>query len=110
MQVLEGAFNPDARQRLAEFVNRFKPTFPVGTVDAAFVNNYSQITPDMRPQVPIIFFIDRKGMIRAQYFGQDPIFNLGDTSRNIRAEIDKLLAEPAAPPPQKKPSASKKKQ
>ena len=107
MQVLEGAFNPDAKQKLAEFIRLYKPNFPVGTVDGYFVNNYAQITPQMRPQVPILFFIDRDRMIRAQYFGQDAFFNTGNLAQNIRAELDKLLAQ-KAPAPSKK-AASKKK-
>ena len=52
-------FNPDVcSQKLAEFIKQFGPTFPVGVVDQGFVGPYSQITPDMRPTVPIIFFID----------------------------------------------------
>jgi len=102
VQVLEAAFNPDAPQKLAEFIQKFQPAFPVGTVDGSFVQNYAQITPAMRPTVPIIFFIDRGMNIRAQYFGSDPLFE-GDQNKNIRAEIDKLLADkaPAAAPARK---------
>lgn len=106
MKILGGAFNPDAREKLPAFIAQFKPNFPVGLVDQMFVGNYAQLqTLNGRiPKVPIMLFIDRAGMIRSQYFGDDKLFD-GDLGKNIRAEIDKLLSE--APP--KSASAAKKK-
>jgi hypothetical protein len=46
--------------------------------------------------VPILVFIDRKGMIEDEYIG-DQTF-LKDPPHNLRAELDKLLAKPAAKP------------
>ena len=91
--MLEGAFNPDAPQKIDEFIKTFKPTFPVGLVASSFISSYSQITPDMRPTVPILFFIDRGYVIRAQFFGGD--FENVDQGKFIRAELDKLLGEPS---------------
>ncbi len=54
--------------------------------------NYAQFTPEMRPSVPIIFFIDRNFIIRSQYQGSEEFFESGDQGQKIRAEIDKLLA------------------
>ena len=99
VQVLEAAFNEDAN--LADFGARFKPTFPVGMLSREFIANFSQITPMMRVNVPILFFIDRKGMIQAQYFGNDAFFlPLDDEAalkQHISAEIDKLLKTDAPP-------------
>ncbi len=57
-------------QRFPDFIKRFKPNFPVGTISRDFMANYAQITPMMRVFVPVMFFIDRKGVIQAQYFGE----------------------------------------
>jgi hypothetical protein len=93
VQVLEAAFNTDANG-LNDFIKTYKPTFPVGLIDPRFVMNYAEITPDMRPTAPIMFFIDRLGMIRSQYFGNDPFLNPEPViDKNVRAEIDHLLAE-----------------
>lgn len=104
--MLEGAFNTDANG-LNDFIKTYKPAFPVGLVDARFIVNYAEITPDIRPTVPIIFFIDRSGTIRSQYFGTDAFLN-PDTviNEHVRAEIDHLLAE--KPPTAKKGAAKKK--
>jgi hypothetical protein len=99
IQVLEGAFNEDAN--LADFGARFHPNFPVGKISREFIANYAQITPMMRVNVPILFFIDRKGTIRAQYFGNDPFFDPESALKDrVKAEIDKLLQEDS--PPRKK--------
>ncbi len=89
--MLLAAINPDASLRMGEFIQQFKPNYPVGMADPGVVANFSQFTPDMRPTVPIMFFIDRNFSIRAQFMGSDAIFNNGDMGANIRAEIEKLL-------------------
>ena len=100
--MLEGAFQATP-QAVEEFIKIYKPNFPVGLVDPYFVLNYAQITPGMRPTVPIMFFIDRKGIIRAQYFGTDAFFTPEETTgERIRAEIDKILKEDRATPAKKK--------
>jgi hypothetical protein len=100
VQVLEAAFNEDAN--FADFTARFHPNFPVGKISREFVANYSQITPMMRVNVPILFLIDRKGMIRAQYFGNDPFFEPESALKDrVKGEVDKILQEDS-PPPKKK--------
>ena len=61
---------------------------------------FAQWSPMMRTFVPYIFFIDKKGMIRAQYMGSDTAF-FGSERTNIREMLDKLVAEGA-------PAAKKK--
>ena len=104
--MLEAAFNTDANG-VSDFIKQYKPTFPVGLVDPRFIMEYAQITADMRPTVPVMFFIDRTGTIRSQYFGTDAFLST-DTAINehVRAEIDHLLAEK---PPAAKKGATKKK-
>lgn len=94
--VLEAAINdnPD----VPRFVAQFKPDFPVGTAGALAALDYIQWPRDKRPLVPFLVFIDRKGIIRAQYTGVDEDFmNEQTQDQHIRAEVEKLLAEGAAP-------------
>jgi hypothetical protein len=101
LQALEGAFNEDAN--IADFNTRFHPNFPVGKISREFVANYSQITPMMRVNVPILFFIDRRGMIRAQYFGNDPFFEPESALKDrVKAELDKMLQEDSPPAKKRK--------
>jgi hypothetical protein len=95
VQVLEAGFNADAPQKIDDFIKTFKPTFPVGVIPSNFVASYSQITPDMRPTVPILFFIDKNYVIRAQYFGGD-LEGVADQAKFFREQLDKLLASAPA--------------
>lgn len=107
MQVLEGAMNTNANE-LRQFIATYKPDFPVGLVDMKFALDYSQVSPGMRPTVPIIFFIDAKGIVRAQYFGTDPFFKPeSQMGPRIRDEIKKLLGD-SSPPAKKRPAPRKK--
>jgi hypothetical protein len=47
--------------------------------------------------VPYMVFIDRKGMIRSQYTGTDPILNEAQSEKLLRDEALKYLNESAGP-------------
>lgn len=93
LKVVEAAIND--LQSVPGFVRNFNPPFPVGYADHNTAVQYLQLSPMVRSFVPFLLFIDRKGMIRAQYTGSDPYFQ--NEEKNARAEVEKLLApEPAA--------------
>ena len=93
VQVLECAFNDDAKQTMAGFLQQLQPPFPVGWTDRGAVMGYLQRSIlDTRPlYVPHMVFLDRRGMIRADYPGESDFFK--DQATNIRAELEKLLKE-----------------
>jgi thiol-disulfide isomerase/thioredoxin len=95
VQVLECAFNDDAKQTIAEFVQQFQPPFPVGWTSRAAAMAYLQRTIlDTRPlYVPHMVFLDRRGIIQADYPGESDFMK--DPATNIRAELEKLLKAPA---------------
>ncbi|MEO8591928.1 MAG: TlpA disulfide reductase family protein [Candidatus Solibacter sp.] len=98
VQFLECAFNEDAASALPGFLQRYSPPFPVGYGTPASVMAYLQRTiTDPRPMyVPQMVFLDRAGVIRAEFPGEDPFFQ--DAPANIRAQLDKMLkAAPATP-------------
>ena len=95
LQVLAVAFNSMANMLVPDFIKQFHPNFPVGWAEQLDVNNYlnhSTITPLYSPS---FIFIDRKGMIRYQRLGDDPLM-LNDQEKNTRAAIEELLKEPVA--------------
>jgi thiol-disulfide isomerase/thioredoxin len=96
LQVLECAVNTGADNLIPAFTQQFKTNFPVGyNFDQDFVlNTYMEHPTDKIPSMPMIVFIDRGGMIRAQYEGQDAFIESPNQEQNIRGEIQKLLAEP----------------
>lgn len=95
LQTLAVAFNPMAIMLVPEFLQRTRVTFPVGYDERDTVLKYLEVSPMLRIYVPIIVFVDRKGMIRAQHLGDDSFFAAQE--KNIRATLETLLKEPAAP-------------
>jgi thiol-disulfide isomerase/thioredoxin len=91
VQVLECAFNDDARRALPDFLQQFHPAFPVGWSNRATVMAYLQYTIiEPRPlYVPHMVFLDRRGVIQGDYPGESDFFR--DPNTSIRAELEKLL-------------------
>ncbi len=91
--VVEAALNQNAD--VAGFVAQFKVPWPVGTAEVLPALDYIQWPRDKRPLVPFLVFIDRQGMIRAQYTGVDEAFFADAVQeQHIRDEITRLLSEP----------------
>jgi thiol-disulfide isomerase/thioredoxin len=95
LQVLESAFNDMAGMLVPDFIARFQPAFPLGFNSRESVMEYLQISPMFRTYVPLVVFVDRKGVIRAQHGGEEEFFKEGAVEKNMRAIIEKLLAEEA---------------
>ncbi|MBZ5724886.1 MAG: TlpA family protein disulfide reductase [Acidobacteriia bacterium] len=91
VRVLECAFNDNAERLVPEFIARFQPPFPVGWNNRLAVMSYLQHSIlDPRPlYVPHMVFLDRRGVIRGDFPGEDSFFK--DANANVRAELDKLL-------------------
>jgi len=96
VQVLECAFNDDSASAIPDFLERFRPPYPVGYSNASAVMAYLQYTIiDPRPlMVPQMVFIDRAGMIRAQFPGESEFFR--NAGANVRAQLDRMLERGAA--------------
>ena len=91
VQVLECAFNDDAKPTMPEFLQQLQPPFPVGWTSRGAAMAYLQRTIlDTTPlYVPRMVFLDRRGIIRADYPGESDFMK--DPATNIRAELEKLL-------------------
>ena len=104
--MLEAAINENAD--VPGFIRTYQPPFPVGTAGGLSALEYMQWPLQQRSLVPLLAFIDRAGMIRAQYTGVDSNFFDEDMDKHIREEAEKLLKE-SAPPATKSTSTSKSK-
>lgn len=92
-QAVGVAINPMAHMLVEDFQKKFGVTFPIGHESAETVKAFLQHPIVEIFRVPQLVFIDKNGVIRGQYNGTDPFFN--DEEKNIRAEVEKLLKEPA---------------
>jgi peroxiredoxin len=93
LQVMAVAINPMSNMLVPDFIKQFHPNFPVGWgmhQDMLTYLNHSVMTP---PYMPSLVFIDRKGMIRYQRLGDDPLM-VTDQEKNVREAIEELLKEP----------------
>lgn len=97
------AFNDMAMMLVPDFVKNLGLAFPVGVGVRESVMDFLQHSPIMRMLVPQLVFIDRKGVIRAQYAADDPFFS--DKEKNMRTQIEALLSEPSNPPARKSPAS-----
>lgn len=91
VQVLGSAFNEGTAVLIPEFIRRFKPPFPAGFNTRAATFDFLEHPPNVPSPAPILVFIDRKRIIRAQYLGSDAF--LANEDKNIRALLDSLLKE-----------------
>lgn len=89
VQVLGATFDPGAAFKVQQFNRMLGLNFPCGYSNPKAVNDFIQQPPDNPPFVPILVFIDKAGMVRSQYVGDEKFLSNQDV--NIRAEIDKLL-------------------
>ncbi len=93
------AFEEGAQKAVPGFISMYRPNYPVGWNPYAEALGFLQIPVVTPGYVPKMVFIDRKGIIQAQYVGSDEFFKANE-EQNIRAELDKMLKPP--PPPKKK--------
>ena len=74
------------------FATAHKPNFPLGYLNRPSIVKLTNIGPKERPFVPILLFVDGKGAVRVQLFGNDPLMKKSEII--IRSTIRELLKEP----------------
>lgn len=87
------AFNEMATMLVPDYVNQLGLKFPVGVGTREEAISYLQHPVVEMMYVPQLIFIDRKGIIRAQYAGQSDFFK--NEEPNMRKQIEALLNDPA---------------
>jgi len=97
VQMLGAAFDQGAEQRIKEFISVLKLNFPVGLSPAASALEFVQHPVNDPYFVPILVFIDKTGMVRSQYIGDEKFLNHQED--NIRSEIDWVLRGGTGPKP-----------
>jgi peroxiredoxin len=85
------AFNEMATMLVPDYINQLGLKFPVGVGTREEVNSFLQYPVIERMRVPQLVFIDRKGIIRAQYPCESEFFAPGKEESNMRKQIEELL-------------------
>jgi len=89
VQVLGAVFDQGAASRVQEFDKSLGLNFPCGYSEQKPVLEFMQMPLNDPYFVPILAFIDKHGMVRSQYIGDEKFLEHQDV--NIRAELDKIL-------------------
>jgi len=98
LQVLESAIDQGAEAFVPRFIQTYQPAFPVGFNDYPAAQALMQFPPMQIMHMPGLVFIDRSGNIVAQYTGSDPEMTEGIQEKNLRAQIEKILAPSGGSP------------
>jgi len=92
-QVLAAIFNENASSLLPAYLRQYEPTYPLGHSSSSAVYGYLQLSFMRNFFVPMMAFVDRGGVIRAQYTGNDSFFRSNEDA-NVREMLESLLKEP----------------
>ena len=71
LQVVGVAGGKGASTQVAGWSAHFAPEFPYGYLEKDDFLKLAGLPPDARPFVPVVLFIDPKGMVRLRLFGND---------------------------------------
>ena len=88
-QVLAAAGDPNAQYTLGQFIQRYRPAFPLGYLNTDQMIQLGNFGKDDRPFAPIFMFIDRKGVVRQQVQGDQPFFKNEEAA--LRQTIQNML-------------------
>jgi peroxiredoxin len=112
LQVVACAIEDMAATAVPGFIRQFQPNFPVGYGTNAEAVKYLQHPPMMGFYMPALVFIDKTGVIRAQYEGRDEMLKEATQEKTVRDKIVEIMNAPAPAPAKtgagKKMSAAKK--
>ena len=92
LQVVVAAGDPNAAVALGPFAATHKPNFPLGYLDRPAIMKIANLGPKDRPFVPIVLFVDPKGAVRVQLFGDDSLMKKPESI--IRSTVRELMKEP----------------
>jgi len=105
-QAVAAAFEPNAQYLVSPMINRYRLSYPVGYLDRIGAFKLAALPDGSRPFVPILIFVDIKGLVRLQLFGDDGMLKNEESA--VRLIVNNYLKDlrPAAPPPAKKTEAA----
>jgi peroxiredoxin len=97
-QVIESAIEENARSNVSAFAQQYQTPFPVGyNTNTLQVLDFLQHPTMMIPHMPLLAFIDRQGVIRAQHEGNEEPFFGPEHEQYLRNQIEALLKEGVTP-------------
>jgi thiol-disulfide isomerase/thioredoxin len=93
VQILATAIEAMSSLHVDDFKKQFHPQFPIGYNDQKYVAKFLGLPENDPLFVPELVFVDKSGMIRAQFTGDDPRMEKAVQEKNLRETIEKVLKE-----------------
>ena len=100
LQIVTAAVEPEAARMVGTWLIHNKKPYPVGYLDLDPYRKIANVKPEQTAHVPILLFIDPQGIVRVQFFGDDPL--LKTLERTVRNTVQELLKEPRQAPAAKR--------
>jgi thiol-disulfide isomerase/thioredoxin len=88
-QVVAAAGDQNAQYLLEPFVQRYRPIFPIGFLTVDEMAKIGDMKIGENHFAPIMMFVDRKGVVRQQVYGDNPLFKNEEPS--LRKMIQDML-------------------
>jgi hypothetical protein len=92
LRIVAAAGDENAAPLVGPYASQHQLNFPFGYVDRAALMKLANVGPKDRPYVPIMMFVDPKGYVRVQMFGNDRL--LEKPEKIIRDTVRELMKEP----------------
>jgi thiol-disulfide isomerase/thioredoxin len=92
VRVIASAIEPMSSLHIPGFVKQFQPTFPVGYNEQGYINKFLGLPENDPMFVPQVVFIDKSGIIRAQFTGDSPEMVKDVQEKKLRETLDRVLA------------------
>jgi hypothetical protein len=93
VQVLASAIEPMSSLNIPEFIKQFQPGFPVGYNDQGYISKFLGRSPDEPMFVPQLVFVDRNGIVRVQFSGDEHGLDKDIQEKTLREALEKTLKE-----------------
>jgi hypothetical protein len=91
-QAVGVAVNDKAAYLVTPYVQRYRPSFPVGYLTTADLIKFLDLAPGVHPIAPMLMFIDHTGTVRFQYYGKDQAI-FGENNKNLRVIVQGLIKQ-----------------
>jgi hypothetical protein len=91
VQILATAIDPMSSLHIPDFQKTFSPAFPLGYNDQTYVAKFLGRGPNDPMMMPQLAFVDRTGIIQAQFAGDDPALSKDIQEKSLREALEKTI-------------------
>ena len=91
-QAVGAAVNDKAAYLVTPYIQRYRPSFPIGYLNKDDLIKLLDLGPDVHPVAPMVMFVDPAGNVRFQYSGKDTAV-FGENNSTLRLIVQNLIKQ-----------------